>query len=265
MRLVSEVSMKIGIKEEGRMKKIALVACAMPLLAGCADNPEDPRGVTHEETLLSVSASGEADARPDEAVFTAGVETWGRNAKTASSRNAEGIAKVVTALKELGIAEEDIQTRSVGVRRIDWGDRKGQYGANNMVTVTVRDMAKAGEAVTAVTEAGANVMSGPDLRMADPEGQANMAYAEAYKAARKRAEAYAEAANMEISRVLYIRDAGGSQGNRHLRGAIPTAPPPPPVSPGYPRVEAMEQSASIMPGQTTSMVSVQVDFALVPK
>ncbi|AKM09307.1 SIMPL domain-containing protein [Croceicoccus naphthovorans] len=250
------------------MKKLAILVGALPLLAACANSDESARGVTHEETLLSVSASGEADARPDEAVFMAGVETWGSNAKTASANNAEGIAKVVAALKELGIPEDDIQTRSVGVRRIDWGDRKGQYGANNTVTVTVRDMAKAGEAVTAVTEVGANVMSGPDLRMSDPEGQANAAYAEAYKAARTRAEAYAEAAGMEISRVLYIRDAGGSQGGRYFQGAVPVAPPPPPVSPAYrtsTRPESMADASAIMPGQTTSAVTVQVDFALVPK
>lgn len=111
--------------------------------------------------------------------------------------------------------------------------------------------------MTAVTSAGANVVSGPDLRIADSERAANSAYAAAFKAARARADAYAEAAGMRVARVLTIRDSGGTQGNRYLPGAVPVVPPP----------VVMEQSAAandgrVMAGQTTSSVSVQVDFAL---
>ena len=83
------------------------------------------------------------------------------------------------------------------------------------MNVTVRKIESAGAAVTAVTSAGANILSGPDLRMSDPEKAANSAYRNAYKAAKSRAEAYAEAAGMKVSRVLSIRDAGGTQGTLH--------------------------------------------------
>ena len=233
------------------------------LVAACGDRPYDPRGVDHDETLLSVSATGEAETRPDEARFQAGVNNWAATAREASAETGADIEEIVAALKQQGIPEQDIQTRAVGVQRIDWGDRKGQFQASNIVAVTVRDIDKTGAAVTAVTEAGANILSGPDLRMSDPEKAANSAYGAAYKAARARAEAYAEAAGMEISRVLSIRDAGGAQGNRYLPGAVPTAPPP---VVGYPVAEqAMDASNRVLAGQTTSAVAVQVDFALVPK
>lgn len=234
------------------------------LLAGCGDAPYDPRGVDHAETLLSVSATGEAETRPDEARFQAGVNTWAANARAAADANAQAIRKVVTALRGAGVAEKDIQTRAVNVQRVDWGDRKGQYQASNIVAVTVRDIDRTGAAVTAATEAGANIVSGPDLRMSDPEAAANSAYGAAYKAARARAEAYAEAAGMEIARVLTIRDMGGAQGNRYLPGAAPVAAPPPVATQAaMPRPE--EGGGMIMAGQTTSAVAVQVDFALVPK
>jgi uncharacterized protein YggE len=98
--------------------------------------------------------------------------------------------------------------------------------------------------------------------MSDPEKAANSAYGAAYKAARSRAEAYAEAAGMEIARVLSIRDMGGAQGNRYLPGAVPVAPPPT-VQAAMP--EEGRTTGIVMPGQTTSAVAVQVDFALVPK
>ena len=63
---------------------------ALPLaIAGCTDRADDARGVDHGETLLSVSASGQAESRPDRAQFEAGVETWARTAKEASKANQE--------------------------------------------------------------------------------------------------------------------------------------------------------------------------------
>ena len=244
--------------------RFTVVTLAALALAGCGDTPYDPRGVDHEETLLSVSATGEAETRPDQARFQAGVNNWAASARAASEANAKQIREIVAALQAAGVAEKDIQTRTVSVQRIDYGERRGQYQASNIVAVTVRDVDKTGDVVTAVTEAGANIVSGPDLRMSDPEGAANTAYGNAYKAARSRAEAYAEAAGMEISRVLSIRDMGGGQGNRYLPGAVPVAPPPP-VSRGYEAAEQAAGTGMIMAGQTTSAVAVQVDFALEPK
>lgn len=239
----------------------------LPLvLAACSDRADEARGVDHGETLLSVSASGQAESTPDRAQFEAGIQTWASSARDASKANGEKIGEIVAALKSLGIAEKDIQTRAVSVQRIDWGDRKGQFQAGNVVSVTMRDPKKVGDAVTAVTEAGANIVSGPNLSMTDPEATANLAYADAYKAARKRAEAYASAAGMEVSRVLYIRDAGGQQGDTWLRGAdavsvqVESAAPPPPVAPPPPIMRTA--NPGMMVGTTRSAVYIQVDFAL---
>ncbi len=248
--------------------KPSLAIVALPMaLAACTADPVDQRGIEREETLLSVSASGHAESRPDKAEFQAGIETWARTAKAASAANADKIAEIVEALQSSGVAEKDIQTRAVSINRIDWGNRKGQFQAMNVVNVTLRDASKTSQAVSAVTEAGANIVSGPNLSMTDPEATANLAYADAFRAARKRAEAYAQAAGMEVSRVLYIRDAGGSQGNTYFRAADATAvraeqataapqmdvaPPPPPVA----------APPGVMIGTTASNVFIQVDFAL---
>lgn len=229
------------------------------LIAACGSKSVDPRGLSRDETLLSVSASGHTETRPNQAQFQAGINTWGGDAKAASQANSKKIAEIVAALEQVGVAQRHIQTRSLSVQRLDWGDRKGQYQASNVVSVIVREVERAGAAITAATSAGANVLSGPDLRMANPEEVANQAYTAAYEAARARAEAYAAAANMKVARVLTIRDAGGSQGDRYLTAAVPAAPPPVMVE------QAADASARLMPGQTASTVVVNVDFALEPK
>jgi uncharacterized protein YggE len=244
------------------MTKLPFIAGSLLILGACGQEPYDPRGLRHEETLLSVSATGQAETRPDQAQFQAGISTWEKTAKAASAANLKKIEEIVAALKQLGIPEKDIQTRAVNVQRVDWGDRKGQYQASNIVNVTVRKVDGAGAAVTTVTDAGANIVSGPDLRMAEPEKAANTAYAAAYKAARNRAQAYADAAGMKISRILTIRDSGGTQGHRYLPGAIPA---PPPVGMAVEQAAADASNARLMPGQTTSAVAVQVDFALAPQ
>ncbi len=50
------------------------IAFLLPLavLTACQPAASDPRGVDRDETLLTVSATGRAETRPDEARFSSG-------------------------------------------------------------------------------------------------------------------------------------------------------------------------------------------------
>lgn len=196
----------------------------------CAPANPDPRGVEKGETFLTISATGRAEARPNEARMQLGVTSQGANAGEASRLNREKMARVTAALTRLGIKEEDLQTRNLSLQRIDYGKERGQFRASNIVEVRMTDVAKVGDAVTAVTEAGANVMGGPDLRVSDREAANRSAYAAAFKAARSRAEAYGEAAGLRIVRVVNIVDGGeGGVPRPSYEGgadAMMVAPPP---------------------------------------
>ena len=234
-------------------------ASAIPLclfIAACSQAPADPRGVERDEVLLQVAATGRTDTRPDEARFTAGVQTNAATAAAASAGNNAVMNRVAAALERLGIKPDDIQTRSITLQRIDYGPERGRFRADNMVEVRVRDLKRAGEAIAATTEAGANVLSGPNMSVSDPEAASRSAYAQAYKAARARAEAYAAAAGLKVARVLAIRDGGEAGGPMPYYGesvsmdaVAQTVAPPPPVR----------------PGMTSSAVRVRADFALAPK
>lgn len=240
-----------------------LAVLPLALLAACGDGKPDPRGVGRDETVLSLDAIGEAETVPDEASIQIGVESFAGTAQLASSAMSRKSEAIAAALAKFGVAEGDIQTSNLSIQRVDYGPKKGQYQASNILSVRLKDVAKAGEAVAAATDAGANVLSGPMLRIADPEKANRGAYIAAYKAARTRAEAYAEAAGMKIDRVLVIRD-GGSGGYQPPmpmdamaeQAAVNAAPPivaPPPPAP------------MIRPGVSRMRVSVHVDFVLKPK
>lgn len=238
---------------------VTLAAGTAALLSGCGERKPDPRGLDRDETLLSVSATGEAESVPDEAGIEIGVEAYAANAQAASAAVAKKGEAIAAALAGFGVAAKDIQTRNLSISRVEYGKFKGQFQASNILGVRMREVAKAGEAVAAATDAGANVLSGPNLRIADIEKANRGAYIAAYRAARTRAEAYAEAAGMEISRVLTIRDGGvggvpmpyemDAMAEQSARAAPVNAAPPPVIRPGTSRVS----------------VSVQVDFALEPK
>lgn len=232
--------------------RIVMVAAAA--LAGCGEAAPDPRGVRRGETLLVTTGTGRSGARPDQATFTAGLSTVAPTAEAATARNAEAMNRIVASLRSLGVEERDAQTRDLSVSRIDYGPNRGRFEARNVVAVRMRRVDQVGRAVAAATGAGANILSGPDLTVADPERASLAAHGAAYRAARAKADAYAAAAGLTVSRILAIHDGGQGGASYNLsdamaeeRAVAPVAAPPPPV----------------LPGTNRSMVSVRVEFALV--
>ena len=232
---------------------IAAIPLAL-ILAACGEAQADRRGIDREEVLVQIVATGRADTRPDEARFNAGVQTIEASAAAASQRNAETINRVVAALQRLGIRAEDVQSRQVSVGRIEHGPNRGRFQAHNMIEIRVRNVERVGQAIAATTDAGANVVSGPDLRVSDPNAANRSAYADAYRAARARADAYAEAAGLRVVRVLAIRDGGGGGPQPHYG--------PMPEEGGPVRVSPVSAPPPVPVGLTTSQVAVSVDFAL---
>jgi hypothetical protein len=226
------------------------------LAAACSQPTPDPRGVARDEVLLQVVASGRAEARPDEARFTAGVQTIAPSAAAASGQNSAVINRVIASLERLGVKPDDVQTQQISLSRIEYGANRGRFQANNSVLVRIRRIDRAGAAIAATTEAGANVLSGPNLTVSDPENASRSAYALAYKAARARAETYAEAAGLKVARVLAIRDTGDGSPQGHYgdaSAAMTVAP------------EEASPRPIVRPGMNAAQVQVRADFALAAK
>jgi uncharacterized protein YggE len=245
------------------MIRVAILTTATLSLAACGGGGgggrHDSRGVDRDETLLSVSATGRSETRPDMATFSAGIETFGKTGPDASKANEEKMNKLVAALETQGVAEKDIQTQAVSIQRIDWGPKRGTYQATNQVSVRVRKVDQASAAIGAATGAGANILNGPTLSQSDPEKGKLTAYGNAYKAAKARAEAYADAAGMRVSRVLTIRDGGpGGGGPQPYYGDAAMAES---AAAASPRISA----PPIRAGTDINEVAVSVDFALEEK
>src|SRR5688572_20762881 len=68
-----------------------------------------------DKSTVTTSGTTTANVRPDKFSVTVGVETNSTTAQEAASANADIIAQVIAALKELGIAGEEISTSSYSV------------------------------------------------------------------------------------------------------------------------------------------------------
>lgn len=237
------------------LSRIAALS-TLAVVAGCGHRPDDRHGLARDEVLLQVAATGTAEARPDEARFSAGMSTIDASVPAATDADTRKLNVILARLKAVGIADQDIQTQQLTIQRVGYGPNRGRYEANNVIAVRVRAVDKAGAAIAAATGAGANVLSGPDLRVGDPNASARLASVAAFRAARARADGYAEAAGLRVARIVSIREgaAGGFPQDTAMmeeRMAVPqaVAAPPPPV----------------MSGTNTASATVSVDFALGPK
>jgi len=168
-----------------------------------------------EQRSITVSASAEVAAEPDQARITSGVTTEAATAEQALSRNSEAMKKVIASLKESWVDAKDIQTTSFQVSPRYTRPREGEarvivgYRVTNQVQVIARDLDRLGEILDKLVNSGANETGGLSFEVSKAETLRDEARKEAVANAKRRAELYAGAAGVELGEVLGIREGGG--------------------------------------------------------
>lgn len=207
-----------------------------------------------EGTLLSVSADGKSEARPDMALITLGVTTEGETAAAALAENARRMAALTQALRRAGVAERDIQTSNVSVYPQQvYGEGQAPritgYQANNTVNAKVRNIDNTGRIIDAAVNAGGNTVNGVSFTHADPDAQLDIARRDAIAEARRRAELYASALGLRVNRIVSVSEGGGYA-------------PPMPVAVERFAAQDARAPTPISPGEIETRVSVNVTFEL---
>jgi uncharacterized protein YggE len=213
---------------------LAVVAFAGVLQPGLAVG----QATEPEPGSLTVHGTGSVDVTPDRASFAFGTVSQARTAAAALQASADAVARVVGALRRVGISQADIQTADVSLspRWSENGETIIGYTASNSVTATIRRLGQAGAVVDAAVAAGANQMSGPNLVPSDLRSAYRDAMRAAVADARAKAQALAAASGGTPGRITAIAEGSA-------------APPPMPagdaerlagaqVEPGTQRIEA---------------------------
>lgn len=201
-------------------RKVAAVAALAALGVGIAafagvGRPDEANGQAAPPaapTGITVTGIGSAEAAPDRAEFSFGVESQGETANAALDANNAAVQRVIDAIKAAGVAAADVQTQQVSVypRYSDDGQAIVGYSAVNTVNAKIADLANVGPVVDAAATAGANQVFGPMLSIDDQSGLYRDALAEALEDARAKANAIATAAGVSLGAVVNIVESGGS-------------------------------------------------------
>lgn len=241
------------------MRRFIVLAAAAAAVPASAQTTSDVVAmVPASGTLVDVVAEGRTTRVPDLATIRAGVVAQGATAAQALGDNARAMDKVLAALRRAGVAPRDVATATVSLQpQYRYADNQPPtitgYQATNSVAVRFRDVAKSGAILDALVAQGANQIDGPNLSVSEPDAALDEARADAVKRARARAELYARAAGLRVTRIVSIAEAGQDAGGPDR---------PPVVFARAMSADAPRAPTAIAAGEKDITASLQVRFLL---
>ena len=149
--------------------------------------------------------------------------------KEAINTNSKLMVAIIAALKDAGIAENDIQTTRFSIQPI-YTDSRAEpklsgYNVSNHVNVTIRGIGKVGELLDRAVAAGATDVGNLSFLISDASKALDQAREAAIADARRKAVVYAKASAVRLGRVEWISaDTGG--GPPVLANKLREAPAP---------------------------------------
>jgi len=181
---------------------IAIAALGMLALA-CAGKTTVVS--TNQETPgVTVSGSGSVFGQPDIAVLSLGVSAEASSVGEARSQAADGMNKMLDAMKQNGIDAKDIQTTRFTVQPMyDYTNGKSVlrgFSVDNTVTAKVRKIDDAGKVIDAALAAGGDLARVDSLQFTidDPTVLEDQAREKAMTDARHKADALATAGGVKL-------------------------------------------------------------------
>jgi uncharacterized protein YggE len=185
-----------------------------------------------------VIGEGVVSVTPDYAQIESGVTTRAKTAKDAVDANSKLMAAVASVLRESGIAESDVQTSRFAVQPVYApAEPRAEpklvgYSVANRVRVNLRQIDKVGEVLDRLVNAGVTDVGGIEFLVSDPSKVLDRAREAAVADARRKAEAYAQAAGLRLGPIIWIREEGASAAPIPMRAQGATAAGPVPIATG---------------------------------
>jgi hypothetical protein len=194
------------------LRNLLAAAATLSLALGAAAHAQTGDALFHA-TTFHLSAAGEVHIKPDMASVQLGVTSEAATAQAALQENTARMNAVLAAVRAAGVRAEDIQTAGLNLSP-HYRYEQNQppeltgYEAADTVTVSVRDLPKAGAVLDAAVRAGANQVHGVSFRLADPTPVQNAAREAAVRELQAKAELYARATGLHIVRLVSLSEGG---------------------------------------------------------
>lgn len=182
----------------------ALVFCALAAPAAAQQPP--PPG----PPVIVTTGEGIVKQAPDRAWVSIAAESRARTAQEAQKLNTDAMTAVVEKIKAAGVAADAIQTSGYNLQpEFDYANGKQTlrgYVARNQVQVRVDTLAKTGDVIAAAVATGATNVSGVRFDLKNRDAVEREALTAAVRDARRRADATATGAGVQIDRVIRIEE-----------------------------------------------------------
>lgn len=188
-----------------KLLSLGVIAAALAVSPAMAQNAP-------EMATLTAEGTGAVFAAPDIVIVTVGVTTRGETPGGALEANNADMQAVIDAMLAAGVPEANISTSNFSINPV-YADRQPVdnnmqprvvgYDVSNQVRIRV-DIAESGAILNQVVAAGANQINGIQLDIAEPQPLQDEAMAAAIADARRKAELMAEAAGVELLRILSV-------------------------------------------------------------
>lgn len=195
------------------MKKILEIVMVAVIVAGVAGAYFRWMGAlpisvtsTQKMSTFDVSGEGKVVVVPDQATVNMGVQEQGFNLKQVQEQVNRKMTSLTEALKDLGIAERDIQT--TGYNYYPDYNNENQYRAYANVSVIIRDLEDVSSAMDLIGTLGLDNVSGPTFGLSDElrEKTTKEARELAIGKAKAKAEELADLAGMRLGRIVNVTE-----------------------------------------------------------
>ena len=197
------------------MKKLLSVILVLAMMLPCIALGETV--AVAENATITVTGSASVTLKADYARISVGVSSKAATVEQAANENNAAIYAVIEALKEAGVAEEDIATSNYSVyAEYDYASFGGQkltgYNVTNQLTVIIRDMEHIGATLDKATAAGANNIYNIEFLSTKADEAQDEATVYAVQDAMRRAKLLASAAGLNLGGIKSISDTVASYG-----------------------------------------------------
>lgn len=223
---------------------ILAAAAALAIICACSAQPAEEPDDLDSVRQITVTGTGVADAEPDVATIIFGVDVSSGDPGEAVQEAADLMNAGLAAARNMGVAGEDLKTYSYSlwienvydpITYQPTGERN--YHVSQYESVDVRDMARVGEVLAGVVDAGVNSVSSVTYRVEDQTALQAQAREAAIADARGKAEAIAAGLGVQLGGPIMVSEYSGGyayydQTAQYNYGAGAFGDTAPPITPG---------------------------------
>ncbi|MFH5781810.1 SIMPL domain-containing protein [Heyndrickxia oleronia] len=202
-----------------------------------------------QKHLMKVSGEGLVNAQPDMGEVTLGVVTENKDVSTAQSENTRVMSRIIQAILQMGIANEEIKTVDYRID-VQYENENGKiirqgYKVTHLIKVIIKEINLTGNVIDVAVQNGANMIAYIQFTLAQPE----VYYHQALSLALKDAQQKAATITKQLAISFY-----------YIPVKITEISSAPSTSPFHVALFAKSEGTPIQTGQTQIKAMIEAEF-----